>query len=123
MAENVKPQSGAWNTMNTEEYAEGIKFEINIPVKVCFSPDFSEPREQTNKDGDGVFYIFPVTVNKEEKSLMTSAWSLLRALKENEPLAGKTLLVTKKLINGKQQYFVDIPADAKNPTQLSSQVM
>ena len=107
MSENVKPQAGAYGNMSNEEYPDSIKFEVNIPVVATFKPEYKEPEERANKDNDGVFYIFPVVVKGEDKSIMTSAWSLLRKLKEKEPLAGNTYIITKKLIGSKQEFFVE----------------
>jgi len=121
MADNVnKPQSGAWDNMNLDEFHQGVKFEINIPVKVTFPDDFEKPKELPNKTGDGVFYSFPVKIEGEDRNVNTSAWSLLKTLKENEPLAGKTVLITKKLINGKQQFFVETESGGDKPKEVTS---
>lgn len=122
MAENetTKPQEGSWNNMQTDvELKPKVEFELNKPVTVSFSSEFIEPKERPNKGGDGVFYIFDVLHEGQEKVIMTSAWSLLKGLKEILPLANKTVLITKTMKEGKQNYTVaDVGTEVqKIPTQ------
>ena len=56
--------------------------------------------------GKGVFYVFDVQQNSEDKAIVTSAWTLLHELKKLSPLAGKTAEITKKLTKGKQFFEV-----------------
>ena len=60
-------------------------------------------------DGKGVFYSFACKIEKKERVIQTSAWTLLQNLKTHMPLAGKTLLITKKNVSGKQKYYVSKP--------------
>lgn len=102
--ENQMPL-GTWgklSTIDTERLPKVI-FEINIPVKVTFKTD--EPHEFTGNDG-GAFYIFDVKEGEVDKVISTSAWTLLRGIKANAPLTGKTLEIVKKLVKGKQNYEV-----------------
>jgi hypothetical protein len=103
----IKPLKGAWNTIGTDSTPQ-IKFDINIPQKVSFTVDFTIPEERksNSQNADEVYYVFNVLQDRVEKHFNASAWSLLRELKKLEPLAGKTVEIVKKLVSGKQQYFV-----------------
>lgn len=95
---------GTWDRLPTEEIERKPKvtFDVNIPVVATFVSD--EPREF---QGDtGAYYVFDVKINGEDRVIMTSAWSLLRALKINTPLKNKTVKITKKLVKGKQMFEV-----------------
>lgn len=104
--EPSKPQKGAWANMNTEtaERFPKIEFEVNIAKTVVFLTN--EPREMQSKTDDSVYYLFDVEENAEHKVIMTSAWTLLKALKSLEPLTGKKLEIVKKLVKGKQGFEV-----------------
>jgi len=106
-AQTAKPQEGAYGTM--EAYPEKVVFEVNKPVTVTFPSDFEEPKEMPNTKGDGVYYIFDCLVDLKKSSICTSSWTLLKNLKTHEPLAGKTLIVTKKNVNGKNMFYVNLP--------------
>ena len=82
-----------------------IKFEVDDVHKVIFSDDFTIPDEDSWEDGSQ-YCVFEVTENGEEKVIRSSAMGLLSGLKELEPLAGKTVVITKRLINGKQRFLV-----------------
>ena len=101
------PTLGTWTNLPTEptELKPSIKFEVNIPVEVTFIAD--EPRELMGETG--AYYIFDVVTGpeNEEKVIMTSAWTLLRTLKTLTPLKDKKVVITKKLIKGKQQFIVE----------------
>lgn len=100
----VQPTLGTWGKLPTEEIERKpkVSFDVNIPVKVKFLEN--EPREY---QGDtGAYYVFNVVVNGEQKVIMTSAWTLLRALKTLTPLKDKELTITKKLVKGKQGFEV-----------------
>lgn len=103
----IKPLKGAWNTIGTDATPQ-VKFEINLPQKVSFAVDFKDPEERksNSQKEDEVYYVFNCIQDGVEKHFNASAWSLLRELKKNQPLAGKTLEIVKKLVAGKQQYFV-----------------
>ena len=102
--ETKKPQEGAWNKMMTdEERKPKVKFEFDQTQVIVMQCD--EPREIEWEDS--VFYVFDVMHNGEEKVITTSAWSLLRDLKCFEPLKGKTLKITKRMIKNKQTYVVE----------------
>ena len=104
MDKTKQPNLGTWTNLPTEEIEKKPKviFDINISITSEFLQD--EPREYQGENG--AYYIFPVKVDNEEKVIMTSAWSLLKALKINSPLKGKTLVITKRLIKGKQTFEV-----------------
>jgi hypothetical protein len=101
----IQPQTGTWDKLPTEliERKPKITFEVNIPVEVVFLEDI--PREYPSEIG-GVYYVFPVKVDNEEKVIMTSAWTLLRNLKIMTPLKNKKVKICKRLVKGKQQFEV-----------------
>ena len=96
---------GVWEKLPTEkiEQKPRITFEVNIPVVATFMSD--NPREFQGETG--AYYIFDIKVNGEDKVIMTSAWTLLRALKANTPLKNKTFKITKKLSKGKQGFEIE----------------
>jgi hypothetical protein len=105
---------GTWDNLKTEEYIKKPKvlFELNKEVTVEFPEDFGNPTEMTSgTDSDGVYYIFDVVEignnSREEKVIMTSAWTLLRGLKSLEPLKGKRVGIVKKMEAGKQKFIVE----------------
>ncbi|MAG02336.1 hypothetical protein CMI42_03285 [Candidatus Pacearchaeota archaeon] len=102
--QTTTPQLGAWDKLPTTEIERKpkVEFEIDKPVEVTFIGD--EPVELTGSEG--VYYLFHAKENGEEKVIMTSAWTLLRALKIQGPLKDKTLTIVKTMVNGKQQYNV-----------------
>jgi len=104
IGETAQPTLGTWDKLPTEETERKPKvvFDINIPVKVKFLQD--GPREF---QGDsGAYYVFDVSQGGEEKVIMTSAWTLLRALKTKSPLKDKEITIDKKLVKGKQTFEV-----------------
>lgn len=96
--------AGAWDKLPTEnlERKPKVSFEINIPVEVKFLTDI--PREYQWETG--IFYVFDVKVGDEEKSIVTSAWTLLRGLKTLTPMKNKRATIVKKIIKGKQRFEV-----------------
>lgn len=108
---NNTPQTGTWNTMETERTTENrspkVTFEMNKPVEVHFDQHFTEPREYPNQNADGVFYVFDVETEEGEQVIMTSAWSLLRGLKTLGELGGRNVKITKTLVGGRQSYTVE----------------
>jgi len=112
-AKTEKPQSGAWE--NTEAYPQKIRFVQDKPVVVTFDANFKEPKEMPSKDNrpdnacNDVFYIFEClnTSDNKKSSIVTSSWTLLRSLKSHLPLAGKTLIITKKNVGGKNMFYVE----------------
>ena len=112
-----KPQQGTYENLKTGEVdlKPKVEFEIGIgkEVEVVFDSDFEKPIEYPRKDDNGVFYVFNVKQNNEEKVIITSAWSLLTGFKRNEPLAGKTLKIKKEMVEGKQHYNVENPNEIK----------
>ena len=103
--ETTKPQTGTWDDI--QAYPEKIKFNTNVPVEVTFSEDFTAPLEMPNKDGTGVFYIFNVTSDGKAKAVNTSSWTLMKSLKGQIPLAGKTIVITKKSVAGKNMFYCE----------------
>ena len=106
-SEPQKPTKGTWSNMNTEvsERNPKVEFEINIPRTIVFTSN--DPREMTSKeDATSVYYIFDCEENAEAKVIMTSAWTLLKALKMLSPLAGKKVTIVKKVTKGKQEFIV-----------------
>lgn len=103
---SMRPQVGTWNKMQVYEKKPQIKWlQYGEKHILLFN---SEPKEIQNKERDGVFYVFDVNEGGEEKVLLTSAWSMLRGLKNHEPLTGKTFDITKNLVKGRQSYFVEL---------------
>lgn len=98
--------TGIWEKLPTEkiEQKPKVTFDVNIPVVATFMQE--NPREFPSENG-GVYYVFDVKVNGEEKVIMTSAWTLVRALKTNTPLKNKTFKITKKLLKGKQGFEIE----------------
>jgi hypothetical protein len=107
--QQVKLQAGAWH--NIKAYPEKIKFDVDKTVVVKFSSDFTEPLEMPNKTGDGVFYIFDVFSDDKLKSITTSSPVLIRNLSSHMPLANKVLGITKKLVAGKNIFYVEVISD------------
>ena len=103
--EIIKPQTGTWDDI--QAYPEKIKFNTDVPVEVTFSEDFTAPLEMPNKDGTGVFYIFNVTSDGKAKAVNTSSWTLMKSLKGQIPLAGKTIVITKKSVAGKNMFYCE----------------
>jgi len=101
----VQPQIGTWANLPTEEVDRKpkVEFDINIAKDLVFMTN--EPREY--QGDNGAYYIFDVEENKQPKVVMTSAWSLLRALKLIGELEGKRLQITKKMEKGKQFFEVN----------------
>jgi hypothetical protein len=110
MEEPKKPQPGEWENMQTEEIErkEQVKWEkpgdLHDLVFLC-----DHPKEIPSSDGEGVFYIFDVEEDNEERVVMTSAWSLLRGIKKHFPIKGKRLVISKEMIKGKQMFVVTDP--------------
>ena len=102
-----KPTKGTYGDL--EAYPKKVEFKENVAVVVTFPKDYKEPKEMPTTSGDGVYYIFPCVVDLVKSSISTSAWTLLKSLKTHEPLAGKTLIVTKKNIAGKNMFYVNVP--------------
>jgi hypothetical protein len=100
----TQPTLGTWDKLPAEEIERKPKvvFDVNIPVKVKFTDN--EPREY--QGDNGAYYVFEVVTNGETKVIMTSAWTLLRALKTISPLKDKEVTITKKLVKGKQGFEV-----------------
>ena len=101
----TQPTLGTWDKLPTEETERKpkVSFDVNIPVEVVFLEN--EPIEF--QGDNGAYYLFQVKVAEEEKVIMTSAWTLLRALKTLTPLKDKKVRITKKLEKGKQQFVVE----------------
>jgi hypothetical protein len=98
------PQLGAWASLPAEEHERvpRVEFEINIPKVIKFKID--GPREYSGERG--AYYIFDCTEDGQDKVLITSAWTLLKALKILGNLNGKSVKITKKMIKGKQSFEV-----------------
>lgn len=111
MEEPNKPQKGTWANMQVQskERKPQVKWDgVNESHTLTFREN--DPFEYTANDN--TFYIFNVIENGEEKVILTSAWSLLKGLKNVSPLKDKNLMITKKLVKGKQVYEVlDIDAE------------
>lgn len=108
-----KPNAGTWGRLGKNDESTKlpkITFEINLSQKVTFLQD--EPKEVASRDDpDSVFYVFSVSQDGIEKEIQTSAWTLLGALKQLSPLKGKTVVITKKLVKGKQTFDVALKED------------
>lgn len=105
MVDAKKPVLGTWASLPVEQVDRKPKvtFESDVPVTVTFQS--SSPREY--QGDDGVFYVFDVMENKEQKVVVTSAWTLLRGLKTLTPLAGKTVKIVKAKEKGKHNFTVE----------------
>jgi len=97
-----QPTLGTWDKLTTEatERKPKVEFDLNKKVEVVFTEN--EPQEFTGDNG--AYYLFNVEENKEAKVIMTSAWTLLKALKMLSPLQGKIIAITKKMDKGKQHF-------------------
>ena len=107
--ENVnKPTEGTYDKMTPlGDRKPKVEFIFNKSVEVSFKEDFEKPTEfPSSQDKGSVYYLFNCIQDNEEKIFMTSAWSLMQGLKNIEPLAGKTVLITKDMKDGKQHYSV-----------------
>jgi hypothetical protein len=49
-----------------------------------------------------------VTSDGTDMAIQTSSFTLLRSLKGCQPLAGKTLDITKKVVNAKNMFYVEV---------------
>lgn len=102
----VKPKAGTWANMTSEEVEkkQKINFDVNITQRVAFMGD---PTEHSGKEKpEDVFYVFEVKQGDEDRSIVTSAWTLLHELKKMSPLTGKIADITKRLVKGKQYFEV-----------------
>ena len=105
LSKTTQPNLETWKNLPTAEIEKKpkINFEINKSVDVVFKEN--EPRAYQGESG--AYYIFDVRFNGEDVVIMTSAWSLLRALKTKTPLKNKKLRITKILQQGKQFFKVE----------------
>ena len=101
-AQTNNPVLGTWDKLSTEETERKpkVEFELNKAVKVVFLED--NPQEFTGDNG--AYYLFNVEQESEAKVIMTSAWTLLKALKRLSPLSGKVIEITKVMDKGKQHF-------------------
>ncbi len=108
-----KPTPGTYKNMTPSgERKPKVEFVVDKSVEVFFKKDYEEPVEFPSTQEKGtVYYLYNCIQNDEEKIFMTSAWSLLQGLKNIEPLAGKTVLITKDKKDGKQHYSVEEVTD------------
>jgi len=103
-----KPQQGEWDKMiPSSERKPKVEFKIDESVKVSFADNFIAPREYNSTESKGVYYLFDCIQDVEEKVFLTAAWSLLQGLRNIGNLAGKTVLITKDMKEGKQHYSVE----------------
>jgi len=104
-----KPTEGTYENMTPSgERKPKVEFVFNKSVELSFATDYEKPVEfKSSQDKGSVYYLFNCTHEGEEKVFLTSAWSLMQGLKDIEPLAGKTILVTKDMKDGKQHYSVE----------------
>ena len=103
-----KPTAGTWDRLgSSQDQTTNVTFDVNVSQTVTFIGD--EPEERTSSDS-GVYYVFKVQQDGEDKIIQTSAWTLLSALKGIAPLNGKTVTITKKLDKGKQHFEVILKA-------------
>lgn len=101
----VQPTEGTWDRLPKDkiEKVRKVDFPVNLTRRVVFL--VPAPKELPSESG-GVYYVFEVEENKERKIISTSAWSLLRELKQIIPLAGKVVDITKRMEKGKQFFEV-----------------
>lgn len=110
------PQTDNKSTLDTGAYSglkgypQKITFKMEESVLVTFPIEYEQPIEMPCTDGIGVYYIFDcINGNGDRASITTSAITLLNSLKSYEPLAGKSLVITKKNVKGKTFYYVNRP--------------
>lgn len=113
--QQTKLEPGAWAHMTARENKEQVKWpEIDVSHTLTFVDD--APQELTGKDG-GIFYKFNVVEGEAEKVVLTSAFSLLRGIKGlGEPLKGRSGVITKRSVGGKQWYEV-VEWSKETPTE------
>lgn len=100
-----KPTKGTWDRLG-ESDPNKISFEINVPYEVMFLVDKPEEVPSIINENE-VYYKFLIEYKGNiEAYFTTSAWTLLGALKELAPLKNKKVIITKKLIKGKQNFEV-----------------
>lgn len=106
--ESAKLTQGTWAKLATEDVTRHPKltFEVNIPVNVMFREE--APQEMPSQQDDGVYYMFNVVANGEERVIQTSAITLLLALKKLGNLKGKKVQIVKKINKGKQAFEVTV---------------
>ena len=108
--QTIKPNAGTWDRLGKNDEQSKlprIVFEINLPQQVTFLED--TPREiPSREDPESVFYIFSVSQGGIQKEIVTSAWTLLSALKQLAPLKEKEVVIIKKLVKGKQTFEVTL---------------
>ena len=105
-----KPKVGTWANIQPFQKKPSIKWVLlNEEHTVTFTRD--EPYEYQREDGS-VFYIFDVMEDGVAKSILTSAWSLLRGLKEHTPLLEKTFVIKKVANQGRYTYSVTLQQPA-----------
>lgn len=111
-----KPTEGTYDNMTPSgERKPKVEFIFNESVKLFFTDDFEKPVEfPSSQDKGSVYYLFNCIQNGEEKVFLTSAWSLMQGLKNIEPLAGKTVLITKDMKEGRQHYSVEEVRETDN---------
>lgn len=103
--QQTKLQPGAWAHMTAYKNREDIKWELDKGHTVTFIDD--EPQELTNNTDQSVFYKFNVVEGGAEKSITTSAKTLLGGIKGlGDPLKGRSAIITKRTAGGKQWYEV-----------------
>jgi|TARA_R100001530_G_scaffold2717_1_gene4390 hypothetical protein len=103
---------GAYGNLNTADRNPSIKFEVNTPVVVQM--DCEQPREINS--ANGVFYVFNVLLEGEQRDIATSAYTLLKGFKKMEPFVGKILKITKVMEGAKQLFKVEENAIAQKVT-------
>lgn len=104
----METQKGLWDSIDpNEKIKDRLTFEINKEEVVTFPDNFDKPTERVSDYKEGEPYlVFDVIHQGEPKVIMTSAFTLIVGLKKLAPLAGKTVKIIKKLVNGKQNYEV-----------------
>ncbi len=107
MDDNKNENESLWDSVDpNEDIKPKIVFPYNEMVKVTFPKEFTKPREFPSKHGNGFFCVLSVMHNGSQGAIVTSAYSLLGGLKKLMPLSEKTVVITKKLKDGKMNYEV-----------------
>ena len=88
-----------------------LKFQVNEPHTVKFLCE--RPREYPRKDKEGeFFFVFDVQTKEGDKLkdyvIITSAFTLMKGIKLQEPILNKELIICKKMKQGKQIYEVGL---------------
>lgn len=99
-------EAGTYDKIETKPIERKKQVEFELGKEIIVTMDCDKPQEFQSKEGKGVFYVFDVIHEEESKSIVTSAITLLRGLKMQEPYMKKELKIVKK--KAKAKYFYNV---------------